>query len=103
MGKKVDVNKINLTDQELKYLGYETYYGEGINIYYNSQICHHAHHCVKVNSGIVKEGRRPRILPKKGSHEECIEVVNGCPSGALKYKPSSNSHVMNILDVSFNP
>jgi uncharacterized Fe-S cluster protein YjdI len=68
-GSKFDHEPVN--EEDLLAKGYRKYHGEGIDIYYNKDIC--------------EVGRRPWIIPDNGSVENASYVVDTCPSGALKY------------------
>ncbi|MBO0412809.1 (4Fe-4S)-binding protein [Enterococcus hulanensis] len=82
-GSKFDQEPVN--EAELLAQGYRKYHGEGIDIYYNKDICAHIGNCVRGNSEIFEVGRRPWIIPDNGSVENASHVVDTCPSGALKY------------------
>lgn len=74
-----------VTEAELIELGYRKYSGEGIDIFYSKDVCAHIGNCVRGNGEVFEVGRRPWIMTDNGSVEHNIEVVNTCPSGALKY------------------
>jgi len=82
-GSKFDQEPVNEAD--LLAQGYRKYKGEGIDIYYNKDICAHIGNCVRGNSEIFKVGRRPWIIPDNGNVGNASHVVDTCPSGALKY------------------
>ncbi|BBM19249.1 MULTISPECIES: (4Fe-4S)-binding protein [Enterococcus] len=82
-GSKFDQEPVN--EEELLVQGYRKYHGEGVDIYYNKDICAHIGNCVRGNPEIFEVGRRPWIIPDNGSAENASYVVNTCPSGALKY------------------
>ncbi|MDR2832442.1 MAG: (4Fe-4S)-binding protein [Streptococcaceae bacterium] len=86
----MDANKFNgetVTDELLKENGYRAYKGteQPIDIYYNIKTCTHAGECVRGNRDVFEVGRRPWIIPDNGQVDQVIEVLNRCPSGALKY------------------
>ncbi|MDT2639074.1 (4Fe-4S)-binding protein [Enterococcus dongliensis] len=82
-GGKFDQEPV--TEEQLLAQGYRKYQGEGIDIYYNKDICAHIGNCVRGNSEIFEVGRRPWIIPDNGSVANASYVVDTCPSGALKY------------------
>jgi uncharacterized Fe-S cluster protein YjdI len=82
-GSKFDQEPVN--EEELLSQGYRKYHGDGIDIYYNKDICAHIGNCVRGNPEIFEVGRRPWIIPDNGSVENASCVVDTCPSGALKY------------------
>ena len=82
-GSKFDQEPVN--EEELLSQGYRKYHGDGIDIYYNKDICAHIGNCVRGNPEIFEVGRRPWIIPDNGSVENDSYVVDTCPSGALKY------------------
>ena len=73
------------TEEELLAKGYRKYTGETIDIYYNKDICAHVGNCVRGNSAVFEVGRRPWIIPDNGTAENDAQVINTCPSGALKF------------------
>jgi len=82
-GSKFDQEPVN--EEELLSQGYRKYHGDGIDIYYNKDICAHIGNCVRGNPEIFEVGRRPWIILDNGSVENASYVVDTCPSGALKY------------------
>lgn len=82
-------NKINgklVTEEELLALGYHKYYGEDFDVFYNKDICAHIGNCVRGDANVFEVGRRPWIITDNcESVDASIEVVNSCPSGALKW------------------
>jgi uncharacterized Fe-S cluster protein YjdI len=82
-------NQINgkvMSEEELVALGYKKYIGDKLDIYYNKDICAHVGNCVRGDSNLFEVGRRPWIDPSlEESDEHSIEVINSCPSGALKW------------------
>lgn len=82
-GSKIDGTKV--TEKILLKHGYKKYDGKSLSIYYNQEICKHVGNCVRGNGAVFEVGRRPWIIPDNASIEEDIQVINTCPSGALKY------------------
>ncbi|MBV7389086.1 MULTISPECIES: (4Fe-4S)-binding protein [Enterococcus] len=74
-----------VTEESLLENGYRKYVGKDVDIYYNKDICAHIGNCVRGNPEIFEVGRRPWIIADNGPAENAVQVVNTCPSGALKY------------------
>lgn len=58
--------------------GYRKYTGEGIDIFYNKDICEHIGNCVRGNPEVFEVGRKPWIIPDNGSVENDMIVVDSC-------------------------
>ncbi|KAF9404791.1 hypothetical protein HW555_014165 [Spodoptera exigua] len=87
-GKTMDGSKINgkdVTEEQLIEEGYRKYSGEKLAIYYSKDICEHIGNCVRGNPDVFEVGRRPWIIADNSNAEDDIQVINTCPSGALKY------------------
>jgi uncharacterized Fe-S cluster protein YjdI len=83
-GGKIDGKAV--TEEQLLELGYKKYYGEKIDVYFNGKVCAHAAECVRGDKNVFDLARKPWILPDAGeSAEHTAEVIDRCPSGALKY------------------
>ncbi|MDH6364621.1 putative Fe-S cluster protein YjdI [Enterococcus sp. PF1-24] len=82
-GNKIDGKKV--TAEMLVEKGYRKYSGEEIDIYYNKDICAHIGNCVRGNGAVFEVGRRPWIIADNSTVADDIQVINTCPSGALKY------------------
>ena len=82
-GNQIDGQPV--TEEQLLKEGYRKYTGEGIDIFYNKDICEHIGNCVHGNPEVFEVGRKPWIIPDNGSVENDMIVVDSCPSGALKY------------------
>ncbi len=76
----VEVNEAQLLDE-----GYRKYSGKEINIFYNKNICEHAGECVRGSAQVYEVGRKPWIIADNESADRNVEIINRCPSGALKY------------------
>jgi CDGSH-type Zn-finger protein/uncharacterized Fe-S cluster protein YjdI len=62
------------------------YRGDVINVSYDIKRCMHAAECVK--SGLTQVfdmNRKPWVNPDGAAADKVIDVVEGCPSGALQY------------------
>jgi len=62
-----------------------TYEGKEITIHYNRLLCSHAAECGKRQKAAFDSSRKPWIIPDNASKEDIMEVVNACPSGALRF------------------
>ncbi len=61
------------------------YEGKDVTIYYNRLLCSHAGECAKRAPSVFDPKQRPWIQPDNGSEDEIREVMQACPSGALRY------------------
>ncbi|MGX7200603.1 (4Fe-4S)-binding protein [Enterococcus nangangensis] len=82
-GNKIAGKKV--TEEELLAQGYRKYSGKGVDIFYNKDICAHVGNCVRGNAAVFEVGRRPWILADNGEAQNSAEVIDTCPTGALKY------------------
>lgn len=78
-------NKSLLTEDELLNSEYRKYEGKDMTIFYNRSKCQHAAECVKGNPAVFEVGRKPWIIADNGESMHNEEVINLCPTGALKY------------------
>lgn len=74
-----------MNEEQLLSNDYRKYSGKEVDVYFNKDICIHAARCVKGNLEVFNTKRRPWILPDNASAAEVGEVIDTCPSGALKY------------------
>lgn len=74
-----------MKEKELLANGYRKYSGKDIDVFFNTEICTHSTRCVKGNPEVFDTKRRPWLMPDEASSEEVENVINTCPSGALKY------------------
>lgn len=63
----------------------QTYEGKEITVHYNRLLCSHAAECGKRQKAAFDSSRKPWIEPDNASVEEIKQVVNACPSGALRF------------------
>ena len=68
--------------------GVRAYEGKDVTVYYNRLLCSHAGECAKRAPSVFDPKQRPWIQPDKGSEGEILEVMQACPSGALRYARS---------------
>ncbi|MCL2114260.1 (4Fe-4S)-binding protein [Lactococcus protaetiae] len=74
-----------VTEEELIAGGYKKYSGEDIDIFYNQSVCQHAGFCVRGSADVYEVGRRPWIIADNETAQRNAEIINTCPSGALKF------------------
>lgn len=74
-----------MNEAELIEKGYRKYTGEGIDIFFNTEICEHSGNCVRGNPEVFDVKRRPWIIADNGLVENVQAVIHTCPSGALKF------------------
>ncbi|GEL06281.1 (4Fe-4S)-binding protein [Rummeliibacillus sp. G93] len=67
-------------------MGLKEYKGEKITVSFDGEICKHAAECVKGLPEVFNVNARPWISLDKADAEKVVEVIDRCPSGALKYK-----------------
>lgn len=67
-----------------------SYAGAGIEVHYSKLLCSHAAECGRLLSKVFDPKQRPWIRPDNGTVEEIKEVVQACPSGALRYSLSDD-------------
>ncbi|KAA1051127.1 (4Fe-4S)-binding protein [Pseudocitrobacter sp. 73] len=73
-------------DKELLDAGYRVYTGEKIDVYFNTTLCQHSGNCVRGNSKPFNLKRKPWIMPDNVESTVVQQVIDTCPSGALKYR-----------------
>lgn len=66
-------------------MGFRTYKGQDIDVEFNAKICIHAAECVKGLPNVFDVDKRPWISPDNEEADRIAEVVERCPSGALRY------------------
>ena len=80
-----------------------TYDSEEIKVTWDQKRCIHAEECVHGLSDVFDPNQKPWIQPEKGNVEEIADVIERCPTGALKYevkdgsrteKPSSKNRII---------
>lgn len=73
-------------DKVLLEAGYRCYHGDKIDVYFNTSLCQHSGNCVRGNGQLFNLKRKPWIMPDNVDPQTVQEVINTCPSGALKYR-----------------
>jgi len=74
-----------MTEKELLKQGYRKYYGKTIDVFFKKEKCIKSGNCVKGEPNVFDTSRKPWILPDNASKQDVKDVINTCPSGALKY------------------
>ncbi|RVU54241.1 (4Fe-4S)-binding protein [Anaerosphaera multitolerans] len=74
--------------------GYRKYEGENIDVYFNIDICQHSGNCVRGDNEVFDTERKPWIIPLKDHFQQIQDVINTCPSGALKYKLKDSDEIL---------
>lgn len=78
-----------------------SYEGAGVTVFYNRLLCSHAGECVRRAANIFDPKQRPWIQPDNGSVNEVREVVEACPSGALRWsEPGGEAELLVKPDMS---
>ena len=62
------------------------YKSEKISISFAPEVCIHAAECVKGLPNVFNTSKKPWINVAGANPEEIIDVIERCPSGALKYE-----------------
>ena len=81
------------------------YESDKINISYNSKLCIHAAECANGLPSVFNPKNKPWVNPSGADADKIVEMIERCPSGALKYerleggmqeKPNAESKVLTI-------
>lgn len=70
-----------------------TYDSDEIKVTWDKQRCIHAEKCVHGLNEVFNPDQRPWIQPEKGTVDEIADVIERCPTGALKYETKSGERV----------
>ena len=89
-----------MKENELLTMGYRKYRGEELDVYFKLDLCIHSAVCVKGNRRVFNVRKRPWIFPDGEYHKErLMELIDACPSGALKYIVHTIKQGENIMRV----
>ncbi len=69
-----------------------TYENEQIKVTWDQKRCIHAEECVHGLNDVFNPDQRPWIQPEKANAEEIANVIERCPTGALKYDIKTSEH-----------
>ena len=74
-------NKEDLISQ-----GYKVYENDEIIVFWKPDLCEHATECIRGNNKVFDVSRRPWVDLSQAPASEIAEIIDKCPSGALKYE-----------------
>lgn len=66
--------------------GYKPYENDEIIVFWKPELCEHAAECLKGNGKVFDVSRRPWVDVSQAPAAEIGEIIDRCPSGALKYE-----------------
>ena len=72
--------------EELIAQGYKAYETDEIIVFWKPELCEHATECVRGNGNVFDPARRPWVDLSQAPASEIAEIIDRCPSGALKYE-----------------
>lgn len=79
--------KITLKSNDAKMTGKKFIYkSDKIEVSYFPKLCIHAKECVKGLPAVFNPNKKPWIEPANGDPDRLTEIIERCPTGALKYK-----------------
>ena len=70
---------------ELIEMGYKAYENDDIIVFWKPDLCEHAAECIRANGRVFDVSRRPWVDLSQAPATEIAEIIDRCPSGALKY------------------
>lgn len=65
--------------------GVRDFVGADITVHYNLLQCASAEHCSEKLAAVFRKGEKPWIQPDRSTPQEVMELIEKCPSGALRY------------------
>ena len=65
--------------------GYKAYENDEIIVFWKPDLCEHATECIRGNNNVFDVSRRPWIDLSQAPASEIAEIIDKCPSEALKY------------------
>ena len=75
-----------MSKEELLSNGYKAYENEEIIVFWNPDLCEHAGECIRGNGKVFDVARRPWVDISQAPAGEIAQIIDKCPSGALKYE-----------------
>ena len=72
--------------EELEAQGFKAYESDEIRVFWNPNLCQHAAECTRGNRAVFDVMRKPWIDPNAASGAEIAQIIDRCPSGALRYE-----------------
>lgn len=71
--------------EELISQGYKAYENDEIIVFWKPDLCEHATECIRGNNNVFDVSRRPWVDLSQAPASEIAEIIDKCPSEALKY------------------
>lgn len=71
--------------EELISEGYKAYENDEIIVFWKPDLCEHATECIRGNNNVFDVSRRPWVDLSQAPASEIAEIIDKCPSEALKY------------------
>ncbi len=71
--------------EELISEGYKAYENDEIIVFWKPDLCEHATECIRGNNNVFDVSRRPWVDLSQAPANEIAEIIDKCPSEALKY------------------
>ena len=71
--------------EELISEGYKAYENDEIMVFWKPDLCEHATECIRGNNNVFDVSRRPWVDLSQAPASEIAEIIDKCPSEALKY------------------
>ena len=65
--------------------GYKAYENDEIMVFWKPDLCEHATECIRGNNNVFDVSRRPWVDLSQAPASEIAEIIDKCPSEALKY------------------
>ncbi|WP_158839702.1 (4Fe-4S)-binding protein [Saccharothrix deserti] len=65
--------------------GAKAYHGARVSVSFEAARCRHATECIRGLPEVFDPAARPWVRPDAAEPETVVEVVDRCPSGALRY------------------
>lgn len=65
--------------------GYKAYENDEIIVFWKPDLCEHATECIRGNNNVFDVSRRPWVDLSQAPASEIAEIIDKCPSEALKY------------------
>lgn len=75
-----------MSKEDLIENGYKAYENDDIIVFWNPDLCQHATECVRGNNKVFDVSKRPWVDLSAAPAEEISQIIDKCPSGALKYE-----------------
>lgn len=71
----------------------QKYSNDEISVSWDSKVCYHSEVCVKNLPEVFNIKNKPWINIEGASHEKIKELINSCPSGALRFKYNNQKNM----------